>query len=375
MKQNKIYEYDIALSFAGENREYVEEVAIFLKNFGVKVFYDDFKQDEIWGKNLFEYLQDIYQNKAKYTIVFISEQYKNKKWTRHEYRSVQVRALNEIEQEYILPVKFDNTELPGLNENLAYISTKNKTPKDIADFFIKKIGLIFNQRWWGKWERNSIALSNTGSLLIKDVKQNGFIFDLTVQNGAYLGILENEYAKFISKNEAVFEEGESKIKFVKIKDGIQIEPINCQNLCGRGAYFDGIYEFQKDIFTFYDDIIDDFVLSKIYALITKDEKHDLENYSPESKWEDFLKCFGSSSAYIDNLDDFKATIVDAFVPGFYSDYAAILMIDDNKEIWGAYSDAEKVYYFTTEQRYKNKIPKTIENWASRFKTTDIIYLD
>ncbi|WP_295141010.1 TIR domain-containing protein [uncultured Campylobacter sp.] len=375
MKQNKIYEYDIALSFAGENREYVEEVAIFLKNFGVKVFYDDFKQDEIWGKNLFEYLQDIYQNKAKYTIVFISEQYKNKKWTRHEYRSVQVRALNEIEQEYILPVKFDNTELPGLNENLAYISTKNKTPKDIADFFIKKIGLIFNQRWWGKWERNSIALSNTGSLLIKDVKQNGFIFDLTVQNGAYLGILENEYAKFISKNEAVFEEGESKIKFVKIKDGIQIEPINCQNLCGRGAYFDGIYEFQKDIFTFYDDIIDDFVLSKIYALITKDEKHDLENYSPESKWEDFLKCFGSSSAYIDNLDDFKATIIDAFVPGFYSDYAAILMIDDNKEIWGAYSDAEKVYYFTTEQRYKNKIPKTIENWASRFKTTDIIYLD
>ena len=375
MKQNKIYEYDVALSFAGENREYVEEVAVFLKNFGVKVFYDDFKQDEIWGKNLFEYLQDIYQNKAKYTIVFISEQYKNKKWTRHEYRSVQVRALNEIEQEYILPVKFDDTELPGLNENLAYISAKNKTPKEIADFFIKKIGLVFNQRWWGKWERSSIVLSNTDSLLIKDVKQNGFIFDLIVQNGAYLGILENEYAKFISQNEAIFEEGESKIKFVKIKDGIQIEPINCQNLCGIGAYFDGIYEFQKDIFTFYDDIIDDFVLSKIYALITKDKKHDLENYSPESKWKDFLKCFGSSSAYIDNLDDFKATIFDAFAPGFYNEYAAILMINDNKEIWGAFSDVDKIYYFTTEQRYKNKIPKTVENWANRFKTSNIIYLD
>ena len=374
MKQNKIYEYDVALSFAGENREYVEEVAIFLKNFGVKVFYDDFKQDEIWGKNLFEYLQDIYQNKAKYTIVFISEHYKNKKWTRHEYRSVQVRALNEIEKEYILPVKFDDTELPGLNENLAYISAKNKTPKDIADFFIKKIGLIFNQRWWGKWERSSIVLSNTGSLLIKDVKQNGFIFDLIVQNGAYLGILENEYAKFISQNEAIFEEGESKIKFVKIKDGIRIEPINCQNLCGMGAYFDGIYEFQKDVFTFYDDIIDDFVLSKIYALITKDEKHDLENYSPETKWNDFLKCFGRDIPS-DNLDDFKATIIDVFAPGFYNEYAAILMLNDNKEIWGAFCDVDKIYYFTTEQRYKNKIPKTIENWASRFKTTDIIYLD
>ena len=374
MKQNKIYEYDVALSFAGENREYVEEVAIFLKDFGVKVFYDNFKQDEIWGKNLFEYLQDIYQNKAKYTIVFISNQYKNKKWTRHEYRSAQVRALNEIEQEYILPVKFDDTELPGLNENLAYVSAKNKTPKEIADFFINKIGLIFNQRWWGNWERDSIVLSNTGSLFIKDVKQNGFIFDLMVQNGAYLGILEDEYAKFTSKNEAVFEEDENKIKFMKTKEGIQIDPINCQNLCGMGAYFDGIYRFQKDIFTFYDDIIDDFVLSKIYALIIKDEKLDLENYNPKSKWDDFLKCFGYDT-HIDNLDNFKATIIETYAPGFYSDYAAILMINDNKEIWGAFSDVDKIYYFTTEQRYKNKIPKTIENWAIRFKTSNIIYLD
>ena len=172
--------------------------------------------------------------------------------------------------------------MPGLNENLAYVSAKNKTPKEIADFFINKIGLIFNQRWWGNWERDSIVLSNTGSLFIKDVKQNGFIFDLMVQNGAYLGILEDEYAKFTSKNEAVFEEDENKIKFMKTKEGIQIDSINCQNLCGMGAYFDGIYRFQKDIFTFYDDIIDDFVLSKIYALITKDEKLDLENYNPKS---------------------------------------------------------------------------------------------
>ena len=72
---------------------------------------------------------------------------------------------------------------------MAYISAKNKTPKEIADFFIKKIGLVFNQRWWGKWERSSIVFSNTGSLLIKDVKQNDFIFDLIVQNGAYLGYI------------------------------------------------------------------------------------------------------------------------------------------------------------------------------------------
>jgi len=50
--ENKIYKYDIALSFAGEDREYVEQVAILLKRFGVKVFYDKFEESNLWGKNL-----------------------------------------------------------------------------------------------------------------------------------------------------------------------------------------------------------------------------------------------------------------------------------------------------------------------------------
>jgi len=74
----KDYQYDVALSFAGEDREYVEEVALHLKNFGVKVFYDKFEITDLWGKNLYDYLQDIYKNKARFTIIFISKHYKNK---------------------------------------------------------------------------------------------------------------------------------------------------------------------------------------------------------------------------------------------------------------------------------------------------------
>ncbi|TMP76812.1 molecular chaperone Tir, partial [Pseudoalteromonas phenolica] len=35
-------EFEIALSFAGEDREYVDQVANLLKDSGVKVFYDLF---------------------------------------------------------------------------------------------------------------------------------------------------------------------------------------------------------------------------------------------------------------------------------------------------------------------------------------------
>ena len=43
------YTYDIVLSFAGEQRAYVEEVAQLLKNKGVNVFYDKFNEIELWG--------------------------------------------------------------------------------------------------------------------------------------------------------------------------------------------------------------------------------------------------------------------------------------------------------------------------------------
>lgn len=48
----RITKYDIALSFAGENREYVDKVAKLLKDKGISVFYDLFEKANMWGKDL-----------------------------------------------------------------------------------------------------------------------------------------------------------------------------------------------------------------------------------------------------------------------------------------------------------------------------------
>lgn len=47
------YYYDVVLSFAGEDREYVEECADILTALGIKVFYDSYEQDVLWGKDLY----------------------------------------------------------------------------------------------------------------------------------------------------------------------------------------------------------------------------------------------------------------------------------------------------------------------------------
>ena len=63
-------EYDVALSFAGEDREYVEQVALFLKKKNIAVFYDYFEEVDLWGKNLISYLENIYTHKSKYNFYF-----------------------------------------------------------------------------------------------------------------------------------------------------------------------------------------------------------------------------------------------------------------------------------------------------------------
>jgi len=46
--------YDLAFSFAGEHREYVEQTKNACEQLGLSVFYDRDKNNEWWGKNFIE---------------------------------------------------------------------------------------------------------------------------------------------------------------------------------------------------------------------------------------------------------------------------------------------------------------------------------
>lgn len=132
------YEYDIALSFAGEDRKYVESVAEILKRKGIRVFYDNYEVSKLWGKDLYVYLSDLYSKKAKYCIIFVSKYYKIKKWANHEMRSAFTRAFLSNE-EYILPARFDDTEIPGIRSTVGFIDLRSTTPAELADIALNKL--------------------------------------------------------------------------------------------------------------------------------------------------------------------------------------------------------------------------------------------
>lgn len=129
--------YDSALSFAGENRAYVEGVATGLKAAGVKVFYDAFEKAELWGKNLIDHLADIYSD-SRYVVMFISKEYVKKAWTTHERRHAQERALF-AQEEYILPARFDDTDVPGMTKTVAFQDLRRTTPAELVEVIIAKL--------------------------------------------------------------------------------------------------------------------------------------------------------------------------------------------------------------------------------------------
>lgn len=131
--------YEVSLSFAGEDRAYVEKVATILKSCGVNVFYDLFEKTSLWGKNLIDYLADIYRNRSRFVVMFISKHYVEKAWPKHERQHAQERALISS-NEYILPARFDDSEVPGLPSTVAYLDLRQLSAEEFARELLQKLG-------------------------------------------------------------------------------------------------------------------------------------------------------------------------------------------------------------------------------------------
>lgn len=143
IKSEADFEYDVALSFAGEDRSSAQQLAQLLERQGVKVFYDKAEQANLWGKDLYQHLADIYSNRARFCVLFISSNYVKKAWTQHEIRNAQARAFRSGE-DYILPLRLDDTAIPGIPETVGHIDLRHTSLEDVADLIKEKLGSLTN---------------------------------------------------------------------------------------------------------------------------------------------------------------------------------------------------------------------------------------
>jgi hypothetical protein len=133
--------FDLAISFAGPQRAIAEGIATKVREAGFEVFYDAFYPEQLWGKDLAVFFDDVFRRKSRYCVIIVSKDYVERDWTNHERRSAVARAIKERGKEYILPVKVDDgIELPGVADTIGYVSLGQYSIDKIAEMLIAKLG-------------------------------------------------------------------------------------------------------------------------------------------------------------------------------------------------------------------------------------------
>ena len=130
--------YDVAISFAGEEREWAQRIASALKERGFDVFYDESHRATLWGTNLYEQLARIYEHEAEFCILIVSQHYAEKDWTRHELRAVQARLLRDT-GDYLLPLRVDDAVVEGLPANIGYLDLRQVPFESVCDYLVRKL--------------------------------------------------------------------------------------------------------------------------------------------------------------------------------------------------------------------------------------------
>src|SRR5262245_247398 len=132
-------QYDAAFSFAGEDRKIARSLATKLRKARYSVFFDEFEKAELWGEDLTVSLKEIYKNRARFCVMFVSEHYARKPWTNHERQAAISRAFKE-RAAYILPIRLDDTDLPGLSDTIGYVDYRSTDESEILGLLRQKLG-------------------------------------------------------------------------------------------------------------------------------------------------------------------------------------------------------------------------------------------
>lgn len=133
------YKYDVAVSFAGEQRDIAKGISDRLDASGYSVFYDEFEAAELWGADLTISLEDVYANQARYCFILVSQEYLAKPWTNLERQHAISRFMRE-RQGYVLCARFDEAHLPGLPAVVGYIDFERYGVDGIYKLLLTKLG-------------------------------------------------------------------------------------------------------------------------------------------------------------------------------------------------------------------------------------------
>ena len=134
--------YDIAVSFAGEQRDYVGQFVEACKARGISVFYDRDITNDWWGKNFIREQRKVYGKNTRYFMPFISTEYLAKPIPQDEFSAAMMTAVNQGDG-YVLPVLWGSVQVPIdlMHPHIQYLKADDYSPEQLADAVVQRIGV------------------------------------------------------------------------------------------------------------------------------------------------------------------------------------------------------------------------------------------
>jgi len=226
--------------------------------------------------------------------------------------------------------------------------------------------------WLGSWTRNEYQ--NPGKLDIIHVSKDSIQFELHASSGGHESSVEG-IAIATDTEIAIFSSNEKndscKIEFRLVGDTIIVRQLGNKCLATTGVMYDGKYKNEDNLIFENGDEQNKTLL-------------DLEVFLTKSQDSIFRSIVGSSySLFVnstqltsedDDLDSMNAVVKSSGVRGLFTLMENIIMIDSVNNIWAAViDDKQKILYFTNSKAYKNKLPRTIDNWRRNFMEYQVIF--
>ncbi len=117
--------YDFAMSFAGEQREFVRQVVQSLQEHELEVFFDEDHYHLILAADVEQYLAPIYRSEARFVVAFLSPEYPRKVWTKFESEQFKER----FGEGSVIPIWYANAP-PGVFDASGRVGGFMFDPKD-----------------------------------------------------------------------------------------------------------------------------------------------------------------------------------------------------------------------------------------------------
>lgn len=137
------HQFDVALSFAGETRAYVESVAAGLDHEvgRSRYFYDNHHKAQLARPSVDALLEDIYRNRSRLVVAFIGGDYERKDWCGLEFRVLREIILKR-EHSRVMYVRMDDQPVAGVLATDGFVDGRTYTARQVAEMIRQRLDAL-----------------------------------------------------------------------------------------------------------------------------------------------------------------------------------------------------------------------------------------